>query len=82
MASQSPELFADGFLFGEGMRWYGDRLWMSDMLGRKVSTLVDDVQVAGWYPMRITTRHLAAGTYVVRMEAADFRSVKTIVVVR
>ena len=58
------------------------RVGLYDMLGRKVSTLVDDVQVAGWYPMRITTRHLAAGTYVVRMEAADFRSVKTIVVVR
>ncbi|MBS7705168.1 SMP-30/gluconolactonase/LRE family protein [Chelatococcus asaccharovorans] len=36
MVQRQPELFADGLVFGEGMRWYGGRLWMSDMLGRKV----------------------------------------------
>ncbi|MCW5772558.1 MAG: SMP-30/gluconolactonase/LRE family protein [Rhodospirillaceae bacterium] len=28
--------FADRLVFGEGMRWYRGRLWMGDMLGRKV----------------------------------------------
>ena len=28
--------FAADLIFGEGMRWYGNRLWMSDMLGRRV----------------------------------------------
>lgn len=28
--------FADRLVFGEGMRWYRGRLWMADMLGRKV----------------------------------------------
>lgn len=30
------EQFADGLVFGEGMRWFGGRLWMGDMLGRAV----------------------------------------------
>lgn len=36
MVMRQPELFADNLVFGEGMRWHGGRLWMSDMLGRKV----------------------------------------------
>ena len=28
--------FADDLVFGEGLRWHGGRLWMSDMLGRVV----------------------------------------------
>lgn len=30
--------FADGLVFGEGMRWFDGRLWMADMLGRTVLT--------------------------------------------
>jgi sugar lactone lactonase YvrE len=36
MVQRQPELFAGDLVFGEGMRWYGGRLWMADMLGRKV----------------------------------------------
>ncbi len=32
------EKFADGLVFGEGLRWYDNRVWMSDMLGRTVLT--------------------------------------------
>lgn len=28
--------FADGLVFGEGMRWYHGRMWIADMLGRVV----------------------------------------------
>jgi sugar lactone lactonase YvrE len=28
--------FASGLVFGEGLRWYGGRLWLADMLGRAV----------------------------------------------
>lgn len=31
-----PQLFAQDIVFGEGLRWHDSRLWMSDMLGRKV----------------------------------------------
>ncbi len=33
-----PALLADGFVFGEGPRWHGDRLWLSDMHGEAVYT--------------------------------------------
>ncbi|MDP9332862.1 MAG: SMP-30/gluconolactonase/LRE family protein [Actinomycetota bacterium] len=32
-------LLADGFVFGEGPRWRGDRLWFSDMHGEAVYTV-------------------------------------------
>lgn len=32
----SHEPFAEGLVFGEGLRWHAGRLWVSDMLGRKV----------------------------------------------
>ncbi|MGE0736788.1 MAG: SMP-30/gluconolactonase/LRE family protein [Alphaproteobacteria bacterium] len=28
--------FADGLVFGEGIRWFKNRLWIADMLGRKI----------------------------------------------
>lgn len=36
MSKYQPQPFASGLVFGEGLRWYGDRLWISDMLGRAV----------------------------------------------
>jgi sugar lactone lactonase YvrE len=36
MVDTKIEKFADGLVFGEGMRWYGNRVWISDMLGRVV----------------------------------------------
>ena len=33
---QSVRVFARDLVFGEGLRWHQDRLWISDMLGRKV----------------------------------------------
>lgn len=42
MPSHQLDLFADDFVFGEGMRWYDGRLWMADMLGRKVYSFDED----------------------------------------
>ena len=36
MNAIEPTPFADGLLFGEGMRWHSGRMWISDMLGRTV----------------------------------------------
>jgi sugar lactone lactonase YvrE len=38
----STEVFAAGFVFLEGPRWRGDRLWVSDMLGHTVYRLTAD----------------------------------------
>ena len=35
MASH-PELFADGLIFPEGLRWHDDALWFSDAFGASV----------------------------------------------
>jgi sugar lactone lactonase YvrE len=35
----TPELVVEGLVFGEGPRWRGDRLWLSDMHGEAVYTL-------------------------------------------
>lgn len=34
-----PELLASGFVFAEGPRWHGDKLWLSDMHGESVWTV-------------------------------------------
>lgn len=34
-----PKVLAGGFVFGEGPRWSGDRLWLSDMHGEAVWTV-------------------------------------------
>ena len=36
VAPGSPALLAEGFVFGEGPRWYAGRLWFSDMHGEAV----------------------------------------------
>jgi sugar lactone lactonase YvrE len=34
-----PELLTGGFVFAEGPRWHGDKLWLSDMHGESVWTV-------------------------------------------
>lgn len=42
MKELTTEVFADGFMFLEGPRWRGHRLWVSDMHGHKVYRLQED----------------------------------------
>lgn len=37
-----PRVFSDGLIFGEGLRWFAGRLWISDMLGRRVYAYTTD----------------------------------------
>lgn len=37
--TRTPTLLADGFVFAEGPRWRGERLWFSDMHGEAVRTV-------------------------------------------
>jgi sugar lactone lactonase YvrE len=39
MTVGTPTRFVDGLVFGEGPRWRGDRLWLSDMHGEAVHTV-------------------------------------------
>ncbi len=44
MQESSTTVLADGFVFLEGPRWRGDKLWLSDMHGHAVYTLSMDGQ--------------------------------------
>jgi sugar lactone lactonase YvrE len=37
-----PTLFVDGLVFPEGFRWYGGRLWLSDIHAHKVLSFTED----------------------------------------
>lgn len=39
MGNPEPTVLLEGILFGEGPRWYEDRLWFSDMWGGKVMSV-------------------------------------------
>ncbi len=41
MTSLTTTRLAEGFVFLEGPRWHGERLWFSDMFGGKVYTLTE-----------------------------------------
>lgn len=48
------------------------RLEVYDILGRRVSTLVDEQQQAGRYEVTFDASGLASGTYIYRIEANEF----------
>ena len=45
---------------------------MYDLLGRQVSTLVNEPKAAGEYSMKFSTRGLPSGVYFVRLTAGAF----------
>ena len=54
-------------------------LTVYDLLGRPVSSLVNEPQAAGEYSMKFDANGLASGVYLVRLSAGDFvKSVKVI----
>ncbi len=53
-----------------------------DMLGRKVSDLVNRYQTAGSYSVVINASQLTSGVYYYRMEAGDFTDSKRFVVLK
>jgi len=48
------------------------KLAVYDLMGHKVSTLVDGQQVAGSYKVKWDASELAAGVYVYKLETSDF----------
>jgi hypothetical protein len=57
-------------------------LVIHDVAGRRVATLVDGVQSAGFKSVRWDARGLASGTYVCSIRAGEFRRTRKMMVVR
>ncbi len=57
-------------------------LKLYDMLGREVSTLVNEFRTAGYYTVDFNASSLSSGIYFYRLLAGEFSSVKKMVVVK
>jgi parallel beta-helix repeat protein len=53
-----------------------------DMLGRKVMTLVNDMQKAGYHEVQFNSLNLSSGTYFYKISAGDFTSIKRMVLLK
>ena len=58
------------------------RLSVFDMLGREVSTLVDERREAGVHEVRFDASGLSSGVYFYRLKAASYVETKTLLLVR
>jgi hypothetical protein len=52
------------------------RLEVFDMLGRNVSTLVNQPQAAGMYQVMLNASHLSSGVYFYRLQAGQDVEIK------
>jgi flagellar hook assembly protein FlgD len=62
-------------------------IWVYDILGRRINTLVDKDLSAGVHNVRFDScdedgRNLSSGVYVCRMEAGEFVGVRKLVLLR
>ncbi len=57
-------------------------LTVYDVLGRKVSTLINQYQTAGTHSINFDASRLASGVYFYRIEAGSFRSVKKMMLLK
>ena len=58
------------------------RLTVYDILGRVVTTLVNDVHSPGQYNVNFDATQLSSGTYIYRIEAGDFMSTKKMLLIK
>ena len=58
------------------------KLVVYDILGREVRTLLNEFKNPGTYELNFDATNLASGTYFYRIEAADFTSIKKMVLVK
>lgn len=57
------------------------KLEVYNMLGEKVSTLIDEFQKAGFYQVEFNAKNLNSGTYIFRLQSGNFvKSVKGLLV--
>lgn len=53
-----------------------------DMLGREVSTLVNEVRKAGFYTIDFNASQFSSGVYFYRLVSSDFSMVKKMVILK
>ena len=58
------------------------RLVVYDILGRRVATLINEVQQSGFHTINFDMSRYASGTYIYRLEAGDFVSVKKMMLIK
>lgn len=58
------------------------KLTVYDMLGKEVSTLVDEYKSAGTYRVNFNASHLPSGVYIYTIQAGEFRDSKKLVILK
>ena len=58
------------------------KLVVYDLLGRRISTLIDGFQVSGRYSARFDASRLSSGMYFYKIEMGEFSSVKSMLLIR
>ena len=58
------------------------QLEIFDILGRRISTLVDEYRTAGSYEQVFNASSLASGVYVYKLQAGDFITSKKMVLLK
>lgn len=53
-----------------------------DMTGRRVATLVNENQRAGWHDITFDASNLASGMYIYRMQSGDFVNTRKLILVK
>jgi len=58
------------------------RLELFDVLGRKIATLINTRQSAGYYTFTLNASNLATGIYFYRLQAGNFVSTRKMMLVK
>jgi hypothetical protein len=58
------------------------KLVVFDILGKEVTTLVNDYRTAGTHQVEFNASNLASGVYLYRIEAGDFKDVKRMMLIK
>jgi len=58
------------------------KLTIYDLLGREITTLVDEEQSAGWKEVEWNAKIISSGMYIYALTAGTFRETKKMILIR